>query len=188
MKRSSRVVTFLCMVLIVGSAQLAVPARGEASEEGGGGQCTIDFDTVCPDTARVCRTRVRGGSGCVIDGLPFCYDSGSFSYRVDAGDRAEFVIRGRGAASDGVGAAGDGVSDVEVFFGQAGPGAGGVMTFFDIDGLQVGDPITTNGICSDAMPPTQSVSFATPVVRIRVRAIDTDVYVDSLTLTRAPAQ
>ncbi len=165
----SRILLTIGFTLVLSGAVLAAPLE-ELGDEGVN-QCTIDFDTICPDTSPACNTKARGGSGCVVDGLPFCYDSGMFSYRINAGDKAEFVVRLP-------------VDEIEVFFAQAGAGAGGRMAFFDENGLQVGAPITTNGICADLMPATQIVTFETPVKRVRVRAIDTDVYVDSLTLTR----
>lgn len=146
-------------------------SKGDEFFDGGTNQCTIDFDELCPDAGTVCATRVSGGSGCVVDGLAFCYESGMFSYRVDAGDKAQFSLRRP-------------VDQVEVFFAQAAEGTGGQMAFFDVDGLQVGDAITTNGVCSIAMPATQTVIFDRPVVRIRVRALDTDIYIDSLSLIR----
>ena len=146
-------------------------ATEAAFSEGGAAECTLTFDDVCPDTARVCSTRFRGGDGCVVDGLPFCYDSGILSYKVAAGDRS--VIR-----------FGAGVSEVEVFFAQAADGTPGQMTFFDANGLQVGPAIATNGNCSEVMPATQTLTFERPVIRVRVQAFDTDVYLDSLRLVR----
>ncbi len=164
---------FLCglVLFVAGGVAVAEPREDDIFGDEGVNSCTINFDDSCPDTTPTCMTRVRGGSGCVVDGLPFCYDTGMFSLRVDAGDRAEFVIR-------------QPVDQIEVFFAQAGAGAGGRMAFFDESGLQVGLSIGTNGVCADEMPATQVITFDRPVVRVRVRALDTDVYIDSLTLSR----
>lgn len=130
-------------------------------------ECTITFDDVCPDTQRVCRTGFRGGAGCVVEGLPFCYDSGMFAYKVEAGDRLRIRF-------------GVPLSEVELFFAQGGAGSRGRIDFFDENGLQVGAPLGTNGDCSLAMPTTQTVTFDRPVVGARVRAFDVDVFIDSL--------
>ena len=47
--------------------------------------CTADFEDCCPDEQAQCGARFVGGQGCVVAGLPFCYDSGTVAYEVQPG-------------------------------------------------------------------------------------------------------
>ena len=100
----------------------------------------------------------------MVDGLPFCYNSGIFSYRVDALDTMTIEL------------AGD-VNELSVFFAAGGPSKG-EMRFFDAAGGLV-DSITTNGDCGLEMPAVQNVIFASPVRSMEVTAGLSNVYIDS---------
>ncbi len=117
-------------------------------------ECTITFDTGCPNQMPQCGASFAGGNGCIVAGLPFCYDTGLFGYEVSAGDLLTITLEGD-------------LNSLDVFFASGGAGSG-QMTFFDADGAEVDAPITTNGDCTLAMPPTQLVNFSRPVRTIVV--------------------
>ncbi len=128
--------------------------------------CTTTFDATCPDQTPVCGATFSGGSGCEIAGLPFCYDTGSFSYESTPGNPVTINL------------AGD-LNSLLVFFATAGTGQG-VMTFFDAQDTQVDAPLMTNGNCLTAMPNRQMVNFSRPVRRITFEPAGPDtVYVDT---------
>ncbi len=148
--------------LVTGAAGAGAPEPAAPLPE-----CTITFDTMCPNTEQVCRANFKGGVGCVIENQLFCYDTGTFSYKVDPDQRLR------------IGLAGD-LNELVVFFVEDGPAEiPGEMRFFDRDGLQVGDPLFTNGDCTAFMPDRQTVVFERPVRHIEVRAGDTGVFIDT---------
>ena len=128
--------------------------------------CTITFGPpLCPDQAAVCGATSSGG-GCEFANLPFCYDTGTFSYESTPGNPVTINL------------AGD-LNSLLVFFAAAGTGQG-EMTFFDAQDAQVGPPLTTNGNCLAFMPARQMVNFSSPFRRITFEATGSDVvYVDT---------
>ncbi len=136
--------------------------------------CTINFDGVCPNSSSLCGATFSGGLGCVVAGLPFCYDTGSRAYRANGGNPVTAAVP-------------NGISAIVVFFAHTGS-ASGTMRFFDAvsGGNMVGTPITTNGNCGAAMPPRQSRTFSSAVRRIEVSVSGSgDVWIDSMSLTDA---
>ena len=67
---------------------------------------------------------------------------------------------------------------LSVFFAARGNGQG-TMRFFDANGVEVGGPLQTNGDCTGGMPPTQAVSFATPVRSIEVTTTGSSSFIDT---------
>ncbi len=161
----------LCLLLAAGLLTVPTLAGSPA-----GAQplppCTITFDDACPNTQLICGARFTGGMGCVVEGLLFCYDTGEFSYKVPAGSRARIRLSGD-------------LNELVVFFAHRGAGTMGTMRFFDINGLQVGQPLRTNGDCGMFMPERQTVTFPTPVRTIDVRAGTADVYIDTFEVNPA---
>ena len=89
-------------------------------ESASGQSCTITFDGACPTAVSdQCGAFFDGGGGCVFAGLPFCYDTGTRSYKVTDTTPLSITIPG-------------GLSDLEVFFSQQGT-ATGEMRFFDAE-------------------------------------------------------
>ncbi len=130
--------------------------------------CTITFDGAlnCPNPTEVCGATFGGGSGCVFANLPFCYDTGAFSYESMPGNTVTINLD-----SD--------LNSLLVFFASAGP-APGVMTFFDAQDVQVGAPLMSNGNCLVFMPDRQMLNFSSPVRRITFEPTGSDtVYVDT---------
>ena len=120
------------------------------------GQCTINFDDLCPDSVTECDASFSGGAGCIKAGLGNCYDSGKLAYQLTSlgGVTVTLTIP---------------IESIDVFFAHTGTATSGTMRFFTADSMEVGTPITTNGDCGGAiMPPTQQQDFVTPVWRIEV--------------------
>ncbi|MCH8258771.1 MAG: hypothetical protein IIC46_01055 [Planctomycetes bacterium] len=135
--------------------------------------CTIDFEPpACPNEKKnkgqICGAIFAGGSGCVVDFLPFCYSSGKFSYRIDP------------ASSLSISLSGDLVS-LEVFFANV-TGSSGEMHFFNADNIEIGKPLVTNGECDEFMPKIQSRVFDEPVRFIEVSATGGQVYIDDFSI------
>ncbi|MCH8314789.1 MAG: hypothetical protein IIA64_02345 [Planctomycetes bacterium] len=189
MKRASqrRVRTAMAVTVsgcLAGVGMLGAAPPGSVSNEGrtGGGPiayanngcplepCTIDFEGACPNQGELCGAMFDGGSGCVIDFLPFCYSSGLFSYRIDPEPGRPLTIS----------LSGDLVS-LEVFFANV-TGSTGEMRFFNADNKEVGEPLTTNGNCVQFMPDMQLVVFDVPVRFIEVTATDGQVYIDDFSI------
>ncbi len=129
--------------------------------------CTVTFDGApnCPDPTPVCGATFSGG-GCEFANLPFCYDTGIFSYESTPGNPVTINLDGD-------------LNSLLVFFASAGP-APGVMTFFDAQDVQVGAPLMSNGNCLVVMPERQMVNFSSPVRRITFEPTGSDtVYVDT---------
>ncbi len=188
MKRTSqrRVWTARAVTLIgflAGVGMLGAAPPGSISNEGrtGGGAiayagsgcplppCTIDFEPPsCPNQGEICGAMFAGGSGCVIDFLPFCYSSGKFSYRVDPNTPASISLLG------------DLVS-LDVFFANV-VGSSGEMHFFNADNVEIGTPMITNGECEVFMPKIQSRVFDEPVHFIEVSATGGQVYIDDFSI------
>lgn len=129
-------------------------------------ECTISFDGACPDAAAQCGARFSGGNGCVTIGVGSCYSTGAFSYELDPGDTVEIELSGD-------------LDALRTFFAARGGGQG-TMRFFDANGGEVGSPLRTNGDCMAAMPPAQTVSFATPVRSIEVTTAGGSAFIDTL--------
>ena len=128
--------------------------------------CTIDFDGSCPVQSRQCGALFTGGRGCLIAGLPFCYDTGSFAFEVRLANPLTIDLS-------------DDLLRLDVFFATGGTDQG-QMLFFDAQGMQVDGPLMTNGDCSATMPPTQGLVFSRPVRSIMVEALGASpVYVDT---------
>ena len=130
--------------------------------------CTIDFEAACPNQGELCGALFDGGTGCVIDFLPFCYSSGMFSYRIDPGSPLTISLSG------------DLVS-LEVFFANV-TGSSGEMHFFNADKIEIGTPMDTNGECDEFMPKIQSRVFDEPVRFIEVSATGGQVYIDDFSI------
>jgi cysteine-rich repeat protein len=140
--------------------------RGSAIVDGPLDDCTADFEDCCPDEQAQCGARFVGGQGCVVAGLPFCYDSGTVAYEVQPGVPLAITLFGD-------------ASSLEVFFAAAGAGEG-QMLFLAEDGTQVDEPLMTNGDCLATMPSRQTVIFSRPVRSISVEALGGNaVYLDS---------
>ncbi len=95
--------------------------------------CVIEFDASYPNVGEECGAMFAGGVGCVIDFLPFCYNSGDFSYRVNEGARASISLTGD-------------IIALGVFFANV-EGSSGEMRFFNANRKQIGEPLLTNGEC-----------------------------------------
>lgn len=164
--------TLLDGEVLTASLFLTKEPAGSAPPPSPGGQplasCTIGFDIGCPDATAQCGATFSGGNGCVSIGVGSCYSSGAFSYEVDSGQTTTIDL------------AGD-LVELDVFFAGRGGGQG-TMTFFDAGGAQVGGPLTTNGDCTGAMPPSQRVSFATPVRRIEVTSTSGSSFIDTFSV------
>ncbi|MFQ5512745.1 MAG: hypothetical protein ACE5EO_12975, partial [Candidatus Krumholzibacteriia bacterium] len=121
-------------------------------------QCTILFDATCPNAAPECGASFTGGGGCLIAGLPNCYDSGLVSYQVTSALPVTVTLT-------------PAIDAITVFFAHSGT-ATGTMRFFDAitGGNEVGALINTNGNCAVFMPARQTRNFATPVFRIEATA------------------
>ncbi|MFQ5349048.1 MAG: hypothetical protein ACE5EG_01245, partial [Thermoanaerobaculia bacterium] len=127
--------------------------------------CTIDFDSGCPNTLTQCGADFSGGNGCISIGVGSCYSSGARSYEMDPGETVTIELDGD-------------LEELAVFFAANGAGQG-TMTFFDAGGAQVGNPIMTNGNCRGTMPPSQRVSFPTPVRSIEVTTTGSASFIDT---------
>ncbi len=131
--------------------------------------CTIDFEPApCPNQGEICGAIFAGGSGCVFDGLEFCYSSGFFSYAVDPITPASISLLGDLVALD-------------VFFANV-VGSSGQMRFFNADKVEIGTPMLTNGECDVSMPKIQSRVFDEPVRFIEVSATGGRVYIDDFSV------
>ena len=152
-------------VFIVGFSVFSISARAQLPN------CTIDFDGTCPTVSEVCGATFADGLGCVTAALAFCYSSGLFGYGVDNVAPPLTITLS------------EGMNDLRVFFSGAG-GATGEMRFFDaeVDGNEVGSPLTTNGDCLLAMPALQVLAFDTPVRRVEVTATDGNVWIDDFNI------
>jgi hypothetical protein len=128
-------------------------------------ECTIGFDATCPDAAAQCGATFAGGNGCVTIGVGSCYSSGAFSYELDPGQTVTIELDGD-------------LESLRVFFAARGSGQG-TMRFFDAGGIEVGNPLQTNGDCMANMPPTQTVSFATPVRSVEVTTTGSPSFIDT---------
>ncbi len=178
--RIARAVTFSGCLAGVGMLGAAPPGSISNVGRTGGGPiayagsgcplppCTIEFDTACPNADEICGALFTGGSGCVIDFLPFCYSSGLFSYRIDPGSLLTISLSG------------DLVS-LEVFFANI-TGSSGEMHFFNADEVEIGTPLVTNGECEVFMPKIQSRVFDEPVRFIEVSATGGRVYIDDFSI------
>lgn len=175
--------TATCIVGLVGAGLLgAAPGDSISDVPGSSGSpiilagtgcplpsCTIDFEFQdCPLGNEICGAIFAGGSGCVIDGLEFCYSSGLFSFRVDPETPASISLLG------------DLVS-LDVFFANV-TGSSGQMRFFNADKVQIGTPMDTNGECEKFMPKIQSRVFDEPVRFIEVSATGGQVYIDDFSI------
>jgi len=135
-------------------------------------ECTENHEnlTACPNQNPTCGGFYSGGAGCLFASAPNCYSSGIRSYGVSQFgppltiDFAEDVHR------------------LSVFLAHQGPGAFGLMRFFDADNLEVGPPIFANGDCAQFMPPEQLVGFTRPVRSVLVEAFEGPVWIDDLTV------
>jgi hypothetical protein len=120
------------------------------------GQCTINFDDLCPDSVTECDASFSGGAGCIKAGLGNCYDSGKLAYRLVSLSPVTVTLSTP-------------VKSIDVFFAHTGTSTSGTMRFFAADSTEVDTPITTNGDCGGTiMPPTQQRNFSAPVWRIEV--------------------
>jgi hypothetical protein len=127
--------------------------------------CTISFDGACPNAGAQCGADFSGGNGCVTISVGSCYSSGAFSYENDPGETVSIDLAG-------------GLNSLDVFFAARGGGTG-TMRFFDGEGAEVGSALRTNGDCTSAMPPTQSVDFARPVRSIEVTTTGSPSFIDT---------
>ena len=128
----------------------------------------IDFEGACPDQGELCGAIFDGGSGCVIDFLPFCYSSGLFSYRIDPGSPLTISLSGD-------------LLSLELFFANV-TGSSGEMHFFNADNVEIGTPLDTNGACDVFMPKMQLQVFDEPVRFIEVSATGVQVYIDDFSI------
>lgn len=132
-------------------------------------QCTIDFEALCPNAGAVCGAQFGGGLGCVVAGLPLCYNTGLHSYRVDALNPLTIKLNPP-------------IINIDVYFAHTGA-ATGKMVFYDACDNQVGFVFNTNGDCSAFMPPTQAQAFPIPVWRIEVTVSGPgDAWIDTMKL------
>ncbi len=128
--------------------------------------CSINFDSSCPDVTPECGATFNGGDSCVVEGLTGCYSSGAFSYKVTPSSPLTITLS-------------DDLNNLSVFFAHQAAAGAGTMTFFDASGQPVGTPLTTNGPCeSGPMPPKQMQCLSSPVRRIGVTASGGAVWID----------
>ena len=116
-------------------------------------ECTITFDTTCPNAGAECGATFSGGTGCIFAGLGLCYDTGLKSYGVSSVSPLTISLS-------------DDLNSLEVFIAHQGAGVSGTMRFFDaeVGGNEVDAPLMTNGNCLLVMPARQLVFFSVPVV------------------------
>ncbi len=133
--------------------------------------CTITFDGSCPNAAPICGAMFDGGGGCEFAGLPFCYSTGLFSYRVDTLNPLTITLS-------------DDLIELTVFFANVGT-ASGEVHFFNAAGEEVGTPFATTGNCLLFMPLPQSQVFDEGVRTVEVTATSGTVYIDTFTATLA---
>jgi cysteine-rich repeat protein len=125
--------------------------------------CTVSFDTSCPNAAPVCGASFSGGAGCVNTGS--CAQTPPRAYEVYSGPPLTITLSGD-------------LNRLQVMFsGYA--GSSGVMTFRDAQGVQVDAPLYTNGNCQSGPPPLQLRTFSRPVRSIQVIALSSPVWIDS---------
>ena len=136
-------------------------------------QCTIDFEGTCPDATPECGATFVGGASCQSIGIPNCYHTGSFSYRMNQAEPVTIELE-------------EPIGDIVVYFVHQSSGTLGTMRFFDAatGGNEVGTPITTNGDCLSILPERQDRSFDVGVHRIEVTVSGLgSVWIDTMTLT-----
>lgn len=135
------------------------------------GQCTINFDDLCPNSVTECDASFSGGAGCIKAGLGNCYDSGKLAYRLISLSPVTVTLTTP-------------IKSIDVFFAHTGAATSGIMRFFTADSTEIDTPITTNGDCGGAiMPPTQQRDFSIPVWRIEVSVTGTgSSWIDSMQL------
>ena len=54
--------------------------------------CSIKFDSTCPDATPECGATFSGGSSCIIAGLALCYDTGALAYQVGPGQKVDIAL------------------------------------------------------------------------------------------------
>ena len=156
----------LPFLVAVFSAMWPVQARAECEVLPA---CSISFDAGCPDVGEMCGAFFDGSGGCEFAGLPFCYSTGLFSYRVDDANPLTIELSNN-------------LIELQVFFANVGA-ASGEMRFFNGCGEEVGTPLETNGNCLLFMPVPQSQVFEDGVRTIEVTATGGVVYIDTFTVT-----
>lgn len=131
-------------------------------------ECTIDFDGPCPNAGSICGASFEGGEGCLFEGLADCYSTGLQAYKVTP-DAPLTVLFDADVIS------------IDVFFAHV-TGASGTMRFFNTEGQEVDEPLTTNGDCFEFMPAQQEVVFSETIASMEITAIGGDVWIDTLTV------
>jgi len=158
------------MHITIRSAALMLPAiffSGLASAQ----DCTIDFDSSCPDVTTICNADFSGGSSCVVAGLGNCYDTGDRGYQVGLGETVVIVLS-------------QPLESLDVFFANS-TGGSGTMDFYSTGTLLGASTLTTNGDCqAGPMPDRQQAGpFAQPVDSIVVTSTGGDSWIDTFGAT-----
>ncbi len=135
-------------------------------ELGGLPNCTIHFDSGCPDATAECGATFSGGGGCTSLGVGSCYASGIFAYSVPDSDDLTISFD-------------DDVFVIELLFAHERTGEGGMMTFFNEGGGEVDSAVATNGACRAGMPDMQRIVFSEAVRRIEVSASSGNLWLDA---------
>lgn len=132
-------------------------------------ECTIDCDgPSCPNVSPECGATFDGGMGCLFENLPNCYSTGLRAYKVTPTASLTITLDG------------DAIS-LDLFFAHT-TGAAGTMRFFNADGEEVDDPLTTNGNCLQFMPMHQEIVLSEVIRTIEVTAVGGDVWIDTMTI------
>lgn len=162
-------VLFPCLLLL---------AASRAASAGLLPECTIDFESGCPDVTSVCGAKFVGGQGCetaadpqqstcVAEGLGYHLRSTVIENQVIADEvRVEF--------------AGEVVA-LEVFFSTN--GSVGTMRFFDADGMQVDDEISA-AHCRSEAPGAMMLNFSSAIRSMQIIADGAfaSVWIDDMTV------
>ncbi len=139
--------------------------------------CTIDFETTCPDMAPECGASFSGGGTCAFIGQGNCYSSGLRSYSVTPAAPLTITLSGE-------------LTGLDVFFAdQLGTGQGD-MRFFDaeVGGNEVGSTLISNGPCQAmVMPALQAASLVAPVRRVEVTATAGTLWIDDFHINGGPS-
>lgn len=152
---------------------LEVPTPGRANVNCDGvaalADCTVDFDGTCPDVvAGECGAIFVSNGGCETPGDAQCVAANDGFRGIDNGgatNRIDIFLTGD-------------LDTLETFLAPSG-GTSATMTFFDIDGNQVGTPLAIGADCATTAAANSPADLDTGAVRrIQVDG-DADIFIDN---------
>lgn len=132
--------------------------------------CTIDFSsngcpTAFPGECGALFQLHGSGGQCHTIGVPACYGTGVSLHTLAANNRVDVFLSGN-------------LITLQTFLAPY-MGTSATMTFYDIDGNEVGTPFSEATDCNVGTPaPTHSGGFSTPVRRIEIGGGNNDIWVD----------